>query len=82
MNPVAIPFDPATDRPVCRASSTDRNNIRIPSDVSPDGSQIAYFSIGERQEDIFVGGVDGKDMRHVTDDAARDRAPVFSRDGQ
>ena len=36
------------------------NNIRIPSDVSPDGKQIAYFSIGERQEDIFIGG----DRRH------------------
>ena len=82
VNPIAIPFDPATNQAGAPRVLDGSNNIRIPSDVSPDGSQIAYFSIGERQEDIFVSGVDGKDMRHVTDDAARDRAPVFSRDGQ
>ena len=49
-----------------------QNNIRVPSDVSPDGKQIAYFSIGERQEDIFVGPPDGP-MRRITDDAPRDR---------
>ena len=55
-----------------------RNNIRMPSDVSPDGKQIAYFSIGEHQEDIFIGSPDGP-MRRVTDDAAaRPRAGVHA----
>src|SRR5262249_29874842 len=58
------------------------NNVRVPSDVSRDGSHIAYFSIGERQEDIFIGTADGKSIRRLTDDAARDRSAVFTRDGQ
>jgi Tol biopolymer transport system component len=82
VNPVAIPFDPATARAGVPTVLDGSNNIRIPSDVSPDGSQIAYFSVGERQEDIFISNADGKSIRHVTDDAFRDRAPVFTRDGQ
>jgi eukaryotic-like serine/threonine-protein kinase len=82
VNPVAIPFDPATNQAGTPVVLDSSNNIRIPSDVSPDGTQIAYYSIGERQEDIFISGPTGKGMRHVTDDAARDRAPVFTRDGQ
>jgi Tol biopolymer transport system component len=82
VNPVAIPFDPATNHAGTPLVLDVSNNIRIPSDASPDGTQIAYFSLGERQEDIFISAADGKGMRHVTDDAARDRAPVFTRDGQ
>ena len=67
--PVAIPFDPATLRAGAPILLDTRNNIRVPSDVSPDGKQIAYYSIGEQQEDIFVGPPDGP-MRRVTDDAA------------
>jgi Tol biopolymer transport system component len=82
VNPVAIPFDPATNRAGLPLSLDTSNNIRIPSDVSPDGTDIAYFSIGERQEDIFIGGAEGKGVRHVTDDSPRDRSPVFTHDGQ
>jgi Tol biopolymer transport system component len=81
-NPVAIPFDPSTTRTGVPRVLDGSNNIRVPSDVSPDGMQLAFFSIGEHQEDIFVGGVDGKGIRRVTDDLERDRAPVFTRDGQ
>ncbi len=49
--------------------------------MSPDGRLIAYFSIGERQEDIFVGPPGGP-IRRITDDAPRDRGPVFSADGR
>ena len=58
-----------------------RTNIRIPSDVSTDGSLVAFFSIGERQEDLFVGPPGGP-MRRVIDDAARDRGPFFTADGK
>jgi eukaryotic-like serine/threonine-protein kinase len=80
-NPVAIPFDPTTLRAGTPFLLDTRNNIRVPSDVSPDNKQLAYFSIGERQEDLFVGPVDGP-MRRVTDDAPRDRAPMFTPDGK
>ncbi len=82
INPVAIPFDPATSRAGVPHVLDGSNNVRLPSDVSPDGTHIAYFSIGERQEDIFIGTSDGKSIRRVTDDIARDRSAMFTRDGQ
>jgi Tol biopolymer transport system component len=81
VNPVAIPFDPGTLHAGTPVVLDTQNNIRIPSDVSRDGRQIAYYSIGERQEDIFVGSPNGP-MRRVTDDSPRDRAPVFTPDGR
>ena len=81
INPVAIPFDPGTLRAGTPVVLDTQNNIRVPSSVSPDGSQIAYFAIGEHQEDLFIGPRDGP-MRRVTDDPARDRAPVFTPDGR
>jgi len=81
INPVAIPFDPTTARAGVPYVLESQNNIRVPSDVSPDGKQIAFFSIGERQEDIFVGSP-GESMRRITDDPPRDRGPVFTPDGR
>ena len=82
INPVAIPFDPATGHAGVPRVLDGSNNIRIPSDVSPDGREIAYFSIGAQQEDVFIGPADGSKIRRLTDDAARDRAPMFTRDGK
>jgi len=81
INPVAVPIDPATLQAGEPLLLDARNNIRIPSDVSADGKQIAYYNIGELQEDVFVGPVKGS-MRRVTDDGPRDRAPVFTPDGR
>ncbi len=81
INPVAIPFDPATARAGTPYLLDTQNNIRVPSDVSPDGKLLAYFSIGERQEDAFVGSPGGS-LRRVTDDPARDRSPMFLPDGR
>ena len=58
------------------------NNIRMPSDVSPDGREIALYSIGESQEDMFLSGIDGSGMHRLTDDPPRDRAPMFTSDGK
>jgi Tol biopolymer transport system component len=81
INPVAVPIDPATLRAGEPYLLDTQSNIRVPSDVSPDGRHIAYFNIGERQEDIFLGEIGGP-MRRLTDDPARDRAPVFMPDGR
>jgi serine/threonine protein kinase/WD40 repeat protein len=81
VNPVAVPFDPVSLRAGMPSLLDTRNNIRVPSSVSPDGKQIAFFSIGESQEDLFIGTTDGP-MRRVTDDPARDRAPMFTPDGR
>jgi Tol biopolymer transport system component len=81
VNPVMIPFDPATLKAGAPVILDGRNNIRVPSAVSPDDSMLAYFTIGERQEDILIGPVEGS-MRRLTDDAPRDRAPTFTADGK
>ena len=79
VNPVALPFDPVTLKVGDPRLLDSRTNIRVPSAVSHDGSLIAYFSIGDRQEDLFVGPPGGS-MRRVIDDVARDRAPMFTPD--
>jgi len=81
VNPVEIPFDAAGMKAGEPRILDSRTNIRVPSDQSPDGSLLAYYSIGDRQEDLFVGSPDGP-MRRVIDDAARDRAPMFTPDGK
>lgn len=82
INPVAIPFDPSTLRAGTPAFLDSRNNIRVPTSVSPDGKDIVYSSLGEQQEDIFISSISGANMRRITDDAARDRAPRFAPDGK
>ncbi|MBA2597805.1 MAG: PD40 domain-containing protein, partial [Chloroflexia bacterium] len=81
INPVAIPFDPMTARAGAPYVIDTRTSILVPSDVSPDGKQVAYFSIADRQEDLFIGSADSP-IRRVTDDPARDRAPMFTPDGR
>jgi Tol biopolymer transport system component len=51
-------------------------------DVSPDGKMFAFDSRGGAQDDIFTVQSDGKGLRQLTDDAYRDRHPVFSPDGR
>jgi dipeptidyl aminopeptidase/acylaminoacyl peptidase len=81
VNPVAIPFDPVAMRAGEPVVLDTQNNIRVPSGMSPDGKQLAYYSIGEQQEDLFVGPVGGP-MRRLTDDPGRDRMPEFAPDGR
>jgi Tol biopolymer transport system component len=81
VNPVAIPFDPVTMRAGTPVLLDTQSNSRIPSGVSPDGKQIAFYNIGDQQEDLFIGRPDGH-IRRVTDDGPRDRAPVFTVDGR
>jgi eukaryotic-like serine/threonine-protein kinase len=49
---------------------------------SPDDRTIAYTTGGGGQEDLFVADVETKRVRQLTNDAAKDRAAVWSRDGK
>jgi Tol biopolymer transport system component len=49
--------------------------------VSPDGKQLAFPSRG-KQEDVFIINTDGTDLRQLTDDPQKDRAPSWSPDGK
>jgi Tol biopolymer transport system component len=62
--------------PILRGSLLVRN-----LDVSPDGRWIAFATRG-RQEDIFLMRSDGSGIKQLTNDAFKDRAPVWSPDGK
>jgi serine/threonine protein kinase/Tol biopolymer transport system component len=81
-NPVAIPFDPAAERAGSPTPILDRTGSMIPTGISPDGQWLSMFNVFEHQEDIFIARVDGSDLRRLTDDEFRDRAPVWSPDGK
>lgn len=49
-------------------------------DVSPDGRWLAFNAWGK--EDLFIGRVDGSDIRQITNDLYKDRTPRWSRDGR
>ena len=76
-----VGLDPATGRvtdpprPVFRGS-----RMIYTQDLSPDGEQIAFTTLGGR-EDLFVVKSDGTGYRQITDDAFRDRGPKWSPDG-
>jgi hypothetical protein len=82
VNPVAVPFDPVRERAGTPVILNNANVILVPSDVSPDGRSLVYYSQGDRQEDLFLSATDGSGLRRITDDAARDRGPVWTPDGK
>jgi serine/threonine protein kinase/Tol biopolymer transport system component len=77
-----IAFDPAVERVVGEPAPVTQGSRMVRSaDVSPDGRSIV-FDTSLPQEDIYVIGADGEAMRQLTNDAARDRLPRWSPDGQ
>jgi eukaryotic-like serine/threonine-protein kinase len=82
VNVVAIPFDPATLRAGTPRVLNNANASRGPVDVSPDGRWLSLSNLGEPQEDVFISASDGTGIRRLTDDAARDRLPVWAPDGK
>ena len=79
-NPVAIPINPRSGQAGEPRFLFRRNGMFAPTSVSPDGTMLAYFAVGQ-SEDIWVGRVDGTGLRRLTDDAHRDRVPMWSPDG-
>jgi Tol biopolymer transport system component len=50
--------------------------------ISPDGSEVAFSAFSDSSNtDIFVIGVDGNDLRQLTDDPATDEYAQWSPDG-
>lgn len=58
-----------------------QNVLRNPA-VSPDGHWIAFDRLVDQQEDIFVSRRDGTEMRQLTNDGFKDRAPRWTPDGK
>jgi len=74
-------FDPTSEQvtgePITVYAST---NSLFQFEVSPDGRRLA-FRTGAPKEDIVVMDMDGTGRRRLTDDAFRDRGPVWTSDG-
>ena len=49
---------------------------------SPDGEQIVFRSMRDKNFEIYVMASDGSDQRRLTDNRADDRFPAFSPDGE
>jgi Tol biopolymer transport system component len=74
-------FDPAGERvvgpavPMLKGTRVIRDH-----EVSPDGQSVV-FTEASAQEDVLVARIDGTQYTRVTDDAFRNRSPVWSDDG-
>ncbi len=78
-----IPFDPLSLRASGQPSAILGGAMLVLEnvDVSPDGKWLAFSNLGT-QEDLFVIGSDGSEMRQLTNDPEKDRGPSWSLDGK
>jgi TolB protein len=60
---------------------TDDAGLDDESDLSPDGSKVAFFSGREGNAHIYVMNADGSDLRKITDGSFGDVSPRWSPDG-
>ncbi len=80
-NPVTLPLDVSGERVGEPRFLFRQAGILAPTSVSPDGSMLGLFGLG-RTEDIWVSRVDGTGLRRLTDDAHRDRVPMWVDDNE
>ena len=63
------------------ARGNDRDHNFLPA-FSPDGTQIAFNSNRDDNNDIYVANVDGSDVRRLTNNPAIDTSPTWSPNGR
>jgi serine/threonine protein kinase len=78
---VAMPFNAATGQTGPPRTVLEGSMEILSFDPSPDGQSLA-FTTGGVQEDLFLVDAAGKQLRQLTNDAARDRGAVWSPDGK
>jgi Tol biopolymer transport system component len=77
-----VPFDPERGRAAGPQALVFQGARSVRScDISPDGDWLVLWTASP-QEDLFVIRRDGSDLRQLTNDLARDRAPRWSPDGR
>jgi len=77
-----VAFDPVREETVGSPTAILKSTRPIRDhDISPDGRWVAFNHAGV-QEDILVARIDGSQYRRLTDDAFRDRGPIWTPDGQ
>ncbi|MEA2694722.1 MAG: eukaryotic-like serine/threonine-protein kinase [Acidobacteriota bacterium] len=76
-----VPFDPERGQAAGPPALVFQGARSIYScDISPDGGWLALWSAAP-QEDLLLVRRDGKEVRQLTNDPARDRGPRWSPDG-
>jgi Tol biopolymer transport system component len=67
-----------------RLTATGKGVLNLDGRISPDGRQVVYFRIGDRQSGIWVMDADGSNSRRVFEASERaiPGAPAWSPDGQ
>jgi len=77
-----VAFDPVREETVGAPTAILKSTRPIRDhDISADGQWVAFNYAGV-QEDILVARTDGTQYRRLTDDAFRDRGPIWTPDGQ
>ena len=77
-----LAFDPARAEAVGDPKLVFASSLRIfYVAASADGSRVAFTS-GGRREELFTLSADGSGLRQLTDDAFKDRGPIFLPDGK
>ncbi len=61
---------------------TKGSKITTNPEISADNQRLIFDAIGEKQEDVFVAKADGSEIRQLTNDVYKDRAPRWSPDGK
>ncbi len=62
---------------------TQQPGVEYEPSLSPDGRQVAYVSDAEREDDIYLLRVGGRNPVNLTEGSGtNDRAPAFSPDGE
>ena len=78
----ALSFDPARGTVGARRRVTNSSETAARPSVSPDGRWLAFYQVLQNgREDLWVVNRDGTGLRQLTNDAARDRRPLWSADG-
>jgi TolB protein len=64
---------------VIQLTSDDTNNMS--PKISPDGSQIAYLSNRDGNQEVYVMNIDGSNQKRLTKNSVREWGPAWSTDG-
>ena len=82
-NVFRVAFDPVREIAVGPEEPVTRGSLVANSpDISPDGETVVFTTQGGKKEDLFVVRTDGTGLRQLTDDAYRNRVPLWSPDGK
>lgn len=77
-----VALDPESRTPVGAPVPVTEQSVPVTHpQVSPDGEWIV-FRTESVQEDLYLTRIDGSELRRLTFDAAKDRGPSWSPDGQ